>query len=441
MPIIGLTDQQEALPIIGELRKGAKKPAKGPGKDLDYFRFTSSVPGVLHDFYNSYPEQPRQINAFLPHQTTEENFDAWIEKWVAGGLVYRSDGENVVLWRDANGKYSTEIKPDPNPGEGEDGKRLDGSMQVGRLSVIIPELGRFATVTVLTTSKNDILNLSRQLRMYEAMNAGLYGGLLGVPFVIRRVPSMISTPGKNGKRSRRQSWLLSVETSVEYTKAKMLEMQLDAMPKLPEGNAGLLNEPVEAAYTVIDKLPPGVSTPFNDDGTPETTESTPLQPERPWSPGDLKDKIQSFIDYCKANRSEMAKTGSNYHDPETGQAFPIDMHPFGPKTANFLSAKWQDSLKGLVDDVEVVYHDTLYKLFAVESANDLKAVEAAAMFRVLFNGSSSELKWDMQPLDVAGQELLAVYAMDTPAQQPDLGFDAPAELVSQNQGAYKVMED
>lgn len=170
-------------------------------------------------------------------------------------------------------------------------------------------------------------------------------------------------------------------------------------------------------------------------------QAQPKQPQmpRPWSPDDLRDKINSFVVYCYDNRIEMAKTQSNYHDVAggTGEAFPIDMHPFGPKTANFLSAKWQEALKGVVDNVEAAYHDTLYKIFGVESSRDLKAVEAAAMFRVLFNGSSSsELKWDMKPLEVAGQELLSVYVMNAepPVQQPDLGFDAPAE--PQQVGAF-----
>lgn len=247
MPIVGLTDQLAALPIIGELRKGEKKVSdKRPGIDLTYFRMTSTYGDVVTDFYSHYDEKPRVINAYLPYEKADQNFDAWMEEWVAGGLVHRCDGHTVTLWRTPKGNYSTEPKPCPG-----------NCKQVGRLSIIVPELGRYATVTVLTTSIHDIKNLMRQLRMYESMS----GDLRGVPFVIRRSPYQISTPGPDGKRLRREKWLLSIETKPEWTKAKMLEVANQAMPQLPEPESV---RQIEAEYEIIEALPEGVHSPFDE---------------------------------------------------------------------------------------------------------------------------------------------------------------------------------
>ena len=263
MAIKGLTDKQAAFPIIGELRKGAMKPKTGnrPGEDLTFFRFTSDTQETIDQFYQYYTATPRSINIWLPCKTADENMESWIEKWVAGGLVYRSDGEQMVLWRKPNGGFSTEPKPDPAPEEGEDGKRKDGSGPVGRLSVIITEMGRLATVTALTTSKHDIINLTRQLRIYESIN----GDLRGIPFVLIRKPQMISTPASGGKRVRREKWLLSIETNPRWTMARLQQMEREALPAGDD-----IYQPSAGVY----ELPAGISAP-DDEMEPEEPEPVP----------------------------------------------------------------------------------------------------------------------------------------------------------------------
>lgn len=280
MPIIGLTDKNAALPIIGVLRKGDEKKTKNaPGKDLTYFRFTSEDPEALQVFYDNYPDEPRQINVFLPHKNTDDNMDSWIEKWVAGGLVYRSDGENIVVWRNDKGHYSTESKPDPKPSIDDNGKRSDGSGHVGRLSIIVPELGRLATVTVLTTSKNDIINLTRQLRNYEMMT----GDLRGIPFVLTRRRYKISTPGENGKRVRREKWLLAIETQPQWTMLQMKAMEQAALPDVQE--TALLPELISAEYSILPENPFFEET---EEDKEEPSEPTPPKQSPPQTNGKPK---------------------------------------------------------------------------------------------------------------------------------------------------------
>jgi len=254
MAIVGLTDQAAAFPIIGVLRKGDVKPTNGnrPGKDLTYFRFTSEDSEALSDFYQAYTEleDQRRINIFLPHKTADENMDAWMEQWVAGGLVHRCDGKVTRLWRTDDGSYSDEPKPCPG-----------GCKQVGRLSVIIPELGRFATVTVLTTSIHDIINLTRQLKSYVSIR----GDLRGIPFVLTRTPKLVSTPGNDGKRVRREKWLLSIEANPEWAKRQLLADEHEAMPELPD----TIESP---GYSMIGEtidLPANIIAPDEDFSQPE----------------------------------------------------------------------------------------------------------------------------------------------------------------------------
>lgn len=331
MAIKGLTDKAAAFPIIGELRKGEEKPKEGnrPGKDLTYFRFTTDDALAMKMFTEAYPDQNtlRNINVFLPHKTADENIDSWIEKWVAGGLVYRSDGETMVLWRTDKGGYSTEPKPDFNQELDGNGKRKDGSGQVGRLSVIIPELGRFATVTVLTTSKHDIINLTRQLRSYEALR----GDLRGIPFIIKRRPHKISTPGQNGERARREKWLLSIETQPAWTMAQLGAMERAALPA---------SEIIEAEEDYFIKgLPSGISDPFDE---PEEKAEEAPQPQ----PANGKaDKPYKFPSNAAKNFYDTVQSSTNqyYSNPPhllqvIGGWFKFDSEDL-----------WQEKLSAAVD--------------------------------------------------------------------------------------------
>ena len=237
MAIKGLTDRQEArFPRIGFLRKGGKKRQRNGkeimGVDLDHFRFDSEDEGAVADFTEAYGNEPKQVNVFFPWPTAEQNFQAWKEAYTAGALQHRCDGETCVLWLDDDGEYRTDPRPCPG-----------GCKEVGYLSVIIPELGRFAFVTALTHSIHDIMELQSNLEAYELLG----GQLRGVPFVLRRVERKISTPGSNGKRVRRAKWLMHLETKPEWSKMKLAGLEMDA---LPAHVRAALPAPVEAQLVV-----------------------------------------------------------------------------------------------------------------------------------------------------------------------------------------------
>jgi hypothetical protein len=202
--------REASFPLIGKLRKGGVRPESGkaPGKDLTYFRFDSDDAHATKCFTAAYGDQPAQVNVFLPHQTASQNFSCWQEAYVAGGLTHRCDGETCVIWLDGK-KYSTEPKPCPG-----------GCKEVGRLMVIIPELQRFAYVTVETHSINDIIRLQENLQAVEFLR----GDLRGIPFILKRTPVEISTPTPDGKRARREKWLLSIEVDPVWA-----SLQLEAM--------------------------------------------------------------------------------------------------------------------------------------------------------------------------------------------------------------------
>lgn len=207
--------REAAFPCVGKLRKGGVKPESGkaPGKDLTYFRFDSDDARAVSHFRAAYGDEPAQVNVFLPHQTAAQNFSCWQEAYVAGGLTHRCDGETCVIWLDGT-KYRTDPKPCPG-----------GCKEVGRLMVIIPELQRFAYVTVETHSINDIIRLQENLQAVEFLR----GDLRGIPFILKRTPVEISTPTADGKRARREKWLLSIEVDPAWAALQLESMHRAAL--------------------------------------------------------------------------------------------------------------------------------------------------------------------------------------------------------------------
>jgi len=225
MPIKRLT-KEPTFPKIGTLRKGAPKGTNSPGRDLQYFRFDSSDPKAQADFEAAYGKAPASINCYLPHQTPDENFEAWQEEWVAGGLVHRCDGEVCTVHKTPDGKYSTAPVPCPyHIGKEKRTKANPGCTPVGRLTLIVPELLRFAYVTSLTYSINDILELMANIGAIYAMR----GSLQGVPMVLSRRPEKISTPGADGKRARREMWMLHIEADPAWVELQLAGMRQHAL--------------------------------------------------------------------------------------------------------------------------------------------------------------------------------------------------------------------
>lgn len=223
MPILGLTDRDEGrLPFIGVIRKGGPmqerqkegRAYKVMGKDLEHFRFTSDDSAVAQRFAALFGEQPAEITVQLPFASTDENFDAWKEKWVAGGLQHRCDGVTMVRWQDKDGSYNDA----PKPCDG-------GCKEVGRLKVFIPELGRMALVTVLTSSKHDIVNIHGALLTLEKQR----GNLTGIPFLLRRKEVGISA-NENGKRVTRKKHLIHIEPSPAWAERLLAAQAVAALP-------------------------------------------------------------------------------------------------------------------------------------------------------------------------------------------------------------------
>lgn len=232
-PIRGLTDSvRPAFPLLGVLRKGAprKENQNKPGADLEYFRFVPKRPEVGEAFVRAYGEKPKSLEVYLPYASVDDNFQAWQEEWVAGGLVHRCDGVTTVIWRGQDGRYVTD--PDRQ-------KPCPGSCKpVGRLQLILPKLifaGHVGYVMLITTSIHDIRSIQASLLEASELRSASELGLRGIEFLLYRQQEEISTPGSNGKRVRRSKSLVKLTPAVEWARLQLEMARAQAMGQLSPG--------------------------------------------------------------------------------------------------------------------------------------------------------------------------------------------------------------
>ncbi len=303
-PIEGLTDRKSAqvdmrLRSIGKIRKGKRQGNNLI--DLDHFRFVAneSFAGVEKAFDRVYGDKPRMLFGHLHFATVEENWTTWKEKWTQKmGLIHRCNGRYMVQWLNDEHEYvrdyDLEIKkpcPFGSLAEEEPNKGATPCSQVGRLSIILPDLMRelvengqeygltqapLGFATLVTTSEHDLANLTRELLALE--NQGGRNGLKGMPVVLRRVYEEVGVrfQGKNGDhvKTKDKKWMLHIDTTnefvIEQLAAQEKRRQLEAENGYaPEERPALTapDDTIDAEYTV----PEEADNPFDEE--PEVAES------------------------------------------------------------------------------------------------------------------------------------------------------------------------
>ena len=388
MPIPGLRDERAlSFPKIGDIRKGAKKLPNGQmGPDLTYFRYAPIEKEELAEatFHEVYGDEPREIKVFLPFDEIGRNFEVYMERHTAGALQCRGDieGGKCFMWRDkATGEMQRTPKDCPTP-------ICKGCKETGRLKVIIPELRRLAYIVVHTTSKWDIIELTRNL---GALRELADNGLRGIPLILKRRPRMVSTPWKNGKRARRVKWLLSIEAAQEWVEAQLTAAATAALPgiriaalappEIEEISEGMLID--EATGEVLDVEASGPA----EEPEPEAESND----SRPYDPAQIRLRLRNNSKWAKGEADDFSDAR---RQPDDEQEPPL------PKLVQRLAALMGKALarpEGGNTDLE--RHSVLGYLFGVDSTSLLTALEASATARWL---QAADMAW--APSDIASEE-------------------------------------
>ncbi|MFZ6029758.1 MAG: hypothetical protein ACOYYS_18755 [Chloroflexota bacterium] len=199
--------QDAAFPEVGILRKGGPKQ-KGKSKDgraidvvgpdlNDRFRAvfhpgTADTQAQFFTVYQTY--QPAVVRAMMPFRSAWRNWSCRYEAHAGGCLIARADAEQrrIISLRHPASKEYIVRDGEPHtaftPGERfEFNGREVKFKPVGRLRLFLPDLRRFVTFLLKTTSFYDKLNLERNLAAIQAIADAVNGGnAAGIPFLVYR---------------------------------------------------------------------------------------------------------------------------------------------------------------------------------------------------------------------------------------------------------------
>lgn len=360
MPIKGLSDRGLSFPIVGHIRKGGPKTGEGEstriGKDLEFFRveFDEGESELVEKFRRIYGEQPRSLRVVLPFNEIDRFFDCWQEAYLAGAMIHRCDGERVqwardpetgeILVKDWKGPGGQEVLCSGGPvafyttGQGK--KKSVKCDRVGRLKVILPELGRLACLVVHTGSALDVVNLNGQLEWYKWL---ANGKLTGLTFQLKRKPSMVSTPTPEGKRVRRKKWLLHLEADPEWVSEMLKNLKTSVLPGLAEIT------PPEIEI-VEDRALEGDWEEFSESDTPEEPEAPtaplPTQPSSEPEP-EPETRVVGFIQSPNAWRKllDLATTRGWYKQGERGAGNRMQHVLKGAGMKQFELSSWDEAVR------------------------------------------------------------------------------------------------
>jgi hypothetical protein len=224
--------------MLGKIRKGDEKKAGSdrPGADLDYFRFDSDFDGINKKIITIFGDKPIQIPCLLPFASVEQVFPAWMEEWGKTSILTRCDEETRVLYEEKGKIVATHPLPCKKLIENPDGSfGACKCKQVGRLHIVIPQLGEMGYFEVKTHSKWDIIGLTEQLLAVETAA----GTLTGIPFLLERRPRELSYPLPDGKRGRKIFNLLSIRVHPDRASKVMQIIETRAFQQFTGESSGL----------------------------------------------------------------------------------------------------------------------------------------------------------------------------------------------------------
>ncbi|MEM1425060.1 MAG: hypothetical protein AAGF75_00695 [Cyanobacteria bacterium P01_H01_bin.130] len=263
-----------ALPRLGRIFKGAPKPQKGPGQDLDYFRVEAKDPAIAAAIRNIYSDRPTSFNICLIHQDPAQAFNEQTGLFGQGQCYIRQcQGGRITYERDFSDYGKGRMMPADKPchGCGTPECKLPDNEQCGLRGVL--------TFAILELMEQGIwgyfdISLSGEIetRRIPERLAGLYGSLGqidGIPLQLFRAKEMAPSVwrGKDGKwqRSRQEKSLVDlipapaivpVMGQIQSARAtRFLQGQVNPNSPLPQ------LPPQEFSVEVAPALPSQESTP------------------------------------------------------------------------------------------------------------------------------------------------------------------------------------
>ena len=389
MPILGQTDRASAprrWMRLGTIRKGTRDE-NGYPIDLDYFRFVPKKgpeAEALQKIWNEvYGAEPTKIEIFLPFDDVESNWQTWKESYGTTGLKFRCNGKYHVQWLKEDLTYEIDYATARQKlcpycsGELQRTKEDPGDVVVGYLTaILIPffEHDYMGTVTVTTTSVNDVMSITGGLFAMEDEARASGASIRNIAFNLVRVKEEITQRfvDKEGTphRTRVEKSMVHLMPDPLWVMQSKLASRQKAFAAIAGGD--IADAPLETPYQLIDEaviegefneLPPE---PEQEQPPPQKIAETTQPGRDPLEPRRVAEILQEHVERRRGSKFEYKKAD------ERGKAeWKINKTLEGvlgnaPDTHLFLQFVVKESSFDLMDDAEI---ETLRKYFLTQKVD------------------------------------------------------------------------
>lgn len=262
------------LPRIGVIRKGAPKPERGPGRDLDYFRLDRAEQSVVAAWNDALGREPKAISGVLPYADPAENLSIWDELWQGKRLLWRGDGDRLHVKLDGNAyvRYA--------PGEGPAQPAAAGQMvdklkvaRISHLRILLPQLRIAGIFEIMSSSAIDADELWANMMWIRSTVATLQGA----PVTVFRAARQFNVAQADGKTMAVTKHMLHMMLDGRYLDA-LLPSPVTGAPQLapvqppPALASGIEDDAPDIDEGDYEDAPPVAHTTTNErtyiDGTP-----------------------------------------------------------------------------------------------------------------------------------------------------------------------------
>ena len=395
MPILGKTDRASAprrWMRLGTIRKGTRDKEGNP-IDLDYFRFVPKKgpdAEALQKIWDEvYGPEPTKIEIFLPFDDVESNWQTWKESYGTTGLKFRCNGKYWVQWLKEDLTYELDYATAQQrlcpycSGEQPRTKKNPGDDEVGYLTAfLIPFFERdyMGTVTVITTSVNDVMSITGSLFAIEDEAKASGASIRNIAFNLVRVKEEITQrfTDKEGTphRTRGTKSMVHLMPDPRWVLQSKLASRQKAFAAIDGGV--IEDDSLETPYQLIDEA--AIEGEFNE--LPPEPEPPPTVTAPQASPGTRKPLAPMRVMETLQEHIERRR-GSNF-EYEKGE----DRHKFEYKIHKTLEGVFDNELDAqlflqfvvressfdLMDDAEI---ETLRKYFLTRKVDDKWILDAA----------------------------------------------------------------
>ena len=227
------------LPRIGVIRKGAPKPERGPGRDLDYFRLDRAEQSVVTAWNEVLGREPKAISGILPYADPAENLSIWDELWQGKRLLWRGDGERLHV--QLIGNSYARFAPGEGPAQPAAAGQMVDKLKVARIShlrILLPQLRIAGIFEIMSSSAIDADELWSNLMWIRSTVPTLQGA----PVTVFRAARQFNVAQADGKTMAVTKHMLHMMLDGRYIDALLpapgAPPQLAAVqpaPALPSG--------------------------------------------------------------------------------------------------------------------------------------------------------------------------------------------------------------